>query len=121
MKKYPVLVTGASGFVGRSLIRTLERENYKVIPVVRVSSGLPEEIVLDFTADDFVQRINEFPQVSAVIHLGTKIRWDGSSRESLFKPNVLVTAELVNWTKSIGAHFIFASTAIVCGAKNPNT
>ncbi len=33
-------------------------------------------------------------------------------------PNVLATAELARWSNKIGAYFIFASAAIICGLDN---
>jgi UDP-glucose 4-epimerase len=45
---------------------------------------------------------------------------DRNILEKLFKPNVLATAELADWSKSIGAYFLFSSTAIVFGSRNPH-
>ena len=114
---HSVLVTGASGFVGQSLMKLLERGDYDIVPLVRSHSGLSGKVVLDFTDKDFASKIKGIRPVDAVIHLGAKIDWK-ASREELFVPNVLATANLVNWAKSIGAYFIFASTVMVCGANN---
>lgn len=113
-----VLVTGASGFVGKSLLKLLKREGYHVIPLVRSPGGLPEEIVLDFTDDYFISKVKEITPVNAIIHLGARVDW-GVNKGELFVPNVLATASLANWARSIGAYFIFASTVTVCGATTP--
>lgn len=117
-EKSSVLVTGASGFVGRSLLKSLIRAGCHVIPLVRSPSGLPAEVILDFNDDDFTSKIQKIQPVNAVIHLGAKVDWN-LQRSNLFVPNVLATANLVNWAKSIGAYFIFTSTATICGASNP--
>jgi len=116
MMKDSVLVTGASGFVGQPLLKLLERENYHVIPLVSSPKGLLNEVVLDFNDNNFVQKIQDIMPVSAIIHLGAKVDFNASKSE-LFLPNVLATANLVNWARSIGAYFIFTSTITVCGVQ----
>ena len=117
--KKSVLITGANGFVGRNLLIGLEGTDWNIVPLVHRKMGLTNEIVLDFCSDDFNTLLNTLPKVDVVVHLGAKIGWDGSSRQDLYVPNVLATAELVNWTNKIGASFIFASAAIVCGVQSP--
>jgi len=113
-----ILITGASGFIGGTLIKILADTDSEMFSFVRQRTGLKNEIITDFCDPDFYKVVNTLPKVDVLIHLGAKIAWDGSSRESLFKPNVFATAELVNWAKDIGAYFVFASVAIVCGVKN---
>jgi UDP-glucose 4-epimerase len=115
-----VLITGANGFVGSHLVKMLEDTDWQTIPLVRRSSGFDNEVVLDFCDVDFCGKLASLPKVDAVVHLGARIGWDGSTREELFKPNVLATAELADWSKSIGAYFLFSSAAIVFGARNPH-
>ncbi len=114
-----VLITGANGFVGSCLVGVLGGAGWQVVPLVRRSSGFDNEVVLDFCDVDFRGKLALLPKVDAVVHLGARIGWDGSTREELFKPNVLATAELADWSKSIGAYFLFSSAAIVFGSRNP--
>jgi len=114
-----VLITGANGFIGSTLLRRLADTKWEVIPLNRKSSRLKNEVVLDFCDEDFFVKIDSLPKVDAVIHLGARIDWGGSSRTDLFVPNVLATAELARWSNKIGAYLIFASTAIICGLDNP--
>ncbi|MDD5063437.1 MAG: NAD(P)-dependent oxidoreductase [Phycisphaerae bacterium] len=111
-----VLISGANGFVGSCLVKMLEDTNWQIVPLVRRSSGFDNEVVLDFCDIDFCSKLALLPKVDAVVHLGAKIGWDGSTREELFKPNVLATVELADWSKSIGAYFLFSSAAIVFGS-----
>ena len=115
-----ILVTGANGFVGRNLLNALESSDWDIIPLVHRESGLSGEIVLDFCSEDFNQQINMLPEVDVIVHVGAKIGWDKSQKPALFIPNVLATAEMVKWAKKISAYFLFASTAIVCGVRNPH-
>ncbi|MFZ0035312.1 MAG: NAD(P)-dependent oxidoreductase [Sedimentisphaerales bacterium] len=113
-----VLITGANGFVGNCLVRMLENTDWQVVPLVRRGSGFNNEVVLDFCDVDFRGKVTMLPRVDGIVHLGARIGWDGSTREEMLKPNVLATAELANWSKSIGAYFLFSSAAIVFGSRN---
>jgi len=114
-----VLITGANGFIGSALLRRLAGTKWEVIPLNRKSSILINEVVLDFCDEDFYVKIDSLPKVDAVVHLGARIGWDGSSRSDLFVPNVLATAELARWANKVGAYLVFASAAIICGLDNP--
>ena len=113
-----VLITGASGFIGSALLRRLADTKWEAISLNRSSRTLKNEVVLDFCDEDFYVKLNSLPRVDAVVHLGARIGWDGSSRSDLFVPNVLATAELVRWSNKVGAYLIFASAAIICGLGN---
>ena len=113
MKK--VLVTGANGFTGRALIPILEDSGWEVIPMIRCESGLKNEIVIDFCDEHFASTLQNLSPVDAVVHLGTRVGWDGCSRAELFQPNILATAELVRWAKENNSFFVFASAALICG------
>lgn len=114
-----VLVTGANGFIGSNLIKKLSATEWETMPLVRRSIGFNSELILDFCDSNFCEAIYSLPNVDTVVHLGAKIGWDGSPRKELFVPNVLATAVLANWANKIGAYFVFASAAMVCGSRNP--
>ncbi len=116
--KKRVLITGASGFVGKSIMGELSQTNWEAIPIVRRSTGFNNEVIIDFCDSNFCIMVNSLPKVNAIIHLGAKVGWGDISKHDLFVPNVLATAELVNWADKIGAYFVFASTAIVHGVRN---
>ncbi|MCP5105051.1 MAG: NAD-dependent epimerase/dehydratase family protein, partial [bacterium] len=103
MKK-PVLITGANGFTGRVLLKTLEGSDWEIIPMVHSAAGLKNEILSDFCHHRFPLVLRDLPAVDAVVHLGTRVGWDGSSREELFKPNVLATGQLVEWARQQKAY-----------------
>lgn len=111
-----VLITGANGFTGSTLVKTLEE--WEIFPMTQWKTGLKNEVTIDFCDDRFVSVLQTLPRVDAVVHLGTRVGWDGSTRAELFQPNVLATAELVNWAKHHNSTFVFTSAALICGERN---
>lgn len=114
-----VLITGANGFTGRALIETLAGSEWEVIPMTQVKTGLENEVTVDFTEERFVEVLHNLPSVVAVVHLATRVGWDGSSRAELFQPNVLATTQLVHWALQQRSHFVFSSAALIAGSHNP--
>lgn len=114
--KRRVLITGAGGFAGTALMNRLSSEDWDAIPLVRKKSGLKGEVIIDFCDSDIFLKINGLPRVDAVVHLGAKVDF-AATTEELFVPNVVATECLSQWAAKIKAHFVFASTAIVCGVK----
>ncbi len=118
MKK--VLITGANGFTGRTLSQTLEDVGWETIPMTQWETGLKNEVTIDFCDEQFVSFLQTLAPVDAVVHLGTRVGWDGGSRVELFQPNVLATAELVQWARQNSSYFVFASAALI-GGENATT
>ena len=112
-----ILVTGAAGFTGRTLVPLLLEKGYNVFPMDRVSSGFPGEIIADLSDDGLIDTLNALQSVDVVVHLGTRVGWDGGTSADLFKPNVLATGILAGWAQRQGAHFIFASAALIAGER----
>ncbi|GAF83909.1 unnamed protein product, partial [marine sediment metagenome] len=46
-----VLITGANGFTGDVLIKTLEGSGMEIIPLCQWEKGLKDEVVIDFCSD----------------------------------------------------------------------
>lgn len=67
-----ILVTGATGFVGRALGDHLLQKGHACIPAVRRASGLPHECVVgDIDAD--TDWCTALPDCDAVIHLAARV------------------------------------------------
>lgn len=109
-----ILVTGASGFVGQTVAKLLIKNDYSVIPMVRISKGLSGEVVLDFNDKEFSSKIKAMHPVDAIIHLGAKVDFKANLQD-LFVPNAEAVAILANWAKSIDAYMIYLSTIMVYG------
>jgi UDP-glucose 4-epimerase len=114
-----VLITGANGFTGSHLVRLLGGSGYEVIPLDQRGTGLKNEVVIDFCDERFPDVLKGLPPVYAVVHLGARVGWDGSTRAELFQPNILATAQLVHWAKKSNSYFVFASAALIAGEGNP--
>lgn len=112
-----VLVTGASGFVGRAVMEWLTTTPWRAVPVVRVPAGLPGEIVLDLARLGHDVRTADLPSADAVVHFAARITWEGADRASLLGPNVLATGLLAEWASRCKSYFVYASTVTVCGVR----
>lgn len=67
-----VLVTGASGFVGRPLCDALGHAAYELVPAVRISRGLPGECVVGEIDAKTDWRV-ALQGVHAVVHLAARV------------------------------------------------
>jgi UDP-glucose 4-epimerase len=111
----PILITGADSFSGGILAESLIISGIDVIPMVYQSCGFDNEIVYDFSHSRFSQVLGELPSVSAIVHMGTRTGWHGSTRADLFQPNILATTELVQWAREMSSYFVFVSSAMIAG------
>jgi dihydroflavonol-4-reductase len=115
-----VLVTGATGFIGRKLIPRILEEGYDVVALVRSTSnteGLPKQVearvanLLDIKSLDVVVQ-----DIAIVIHLAAYFDFYPSSNELLYKVNVEGTRNLMS--ACVGTkveRFIYCSSTEVIG------
>ena len=61
-----VLVTGASGFVGKSVVKHLEADGWNVIPLVR-SVGDSRSLKIDFESPSVFSDLSAVPRVDAIV------------------------------------------------------
>ena len=114
-----VLVTGANGFVGRTLCSDLDRHRHAVVPVVRRASGLVGEVVIgdidcrtDWTA--------ALVACDAVVHLAARVHvMHDTSQARLASYRVTNTEATLNLARqAVQAgvkRFVFISTIKVNG------
>jgi UDP-glucose 4-epimerase len=115
-----VLVTGASGFIGRHLVTMLEREGWDVRCAVRTVSGLGNEVVVG-SIDAVTDWNTALQGVDAVIHLAARVHYrrDESAAEIYRQVNVEGTLRLASSAAKAGVgHFIFISTVLLHGRSN---
>ena len=101
MKKKTLMITGASGFVGRNFIEKY-KDDYNIIPVSLRDRKVEE---LDFTGVDTILHL------AALVH-----QMKGAPEEKYFQINTELTKKLAEKSKENGVkHFIFYSTVKVYG------
>jgi dihydroflavonol-4-reductase len=116
----PVLVTGATGFTGRHLVRSLAETGQRVRVLVRSSArtaGLPPGVdvhVADITDPAAVSRAVE--GVSTIYHLAAAYREALHREEGYWRINVAATRNLLEAAAASGVErFVHCSTVGVYG------
>jgi nucleoside-diphosphate-sugar epimerase len=121
-----VLVTGATGFIGKALLPFLVHRGHTVIPVVRRQAGLPNELVVP-DIDGATQWRHAFTGCDAVVHLAARVHAmnDNINNPLLAyrKTNVEGTLALATTAAEAGVRrFVFISSIKVNGERtNANT
>jgi len=111
-----VLVTGATGFIGSSVVARLEAAKHVVIRGQR-SPVKKNGVILDLEKVETLEKLAREEPCEAIIHLGTKVGWSGESDDDLYAPNVLATEMLAGVARDWDAYFVFTSAALVHGIK----
>lgn len=120
-----VLVTGASGFVGRHLCKYLNNTGHDVIALVRAQGTLIEGaklvVVADFNLPDSLDDI--LKECGAVIHLAGRAHiLNDTAEDPLYefrRVNVGMTEKLMQRAAKVGVRrFIYASSIGVNGNEN---
>ncbi len=115
-----ILLTGATGFIGRKLANRLVEDEHQIIALVRPTSntaGLPESVEFreaDLLKFDELEKIVEGAEV--VIHLAAYFDFYPSDVDLLYQVNVEGTRNLMN--ACVGTNierFIYGSTTEVIG------
>ena len=117
-----ILVTGATGFIGRSLLLALAEGEHKIWAVSRhtQSSGKCNNITwidADLTKVNWLEQLPS--QIDVVIHLAQSrhYREFPDQLDDIFHINVTSTVQLANWARNHGAQqFIYASSGNVYGS-----
>src|SRR5689334_2837047 len=112
-----VLVTGASGFVGRHLVPALARDGWVVRRGVRKPSGREGEVVVE-SIGAATNWQHALAGVDAVVHLAAHVHRPHEERAVEVYRNVNIEGTLRLASSALNAgvrHFIFVSTILVHG------
>lgn len=113
-----ILITGASGFIGRALCSYLSSFDYSVFPMVRAASGMAGEIVVgNICAPSAMAVLNG---CDVVVHLAARVHVmdsGGASQSALYRAiNTDATLRLASQAARAGVkRFVFVSTIKVNG------
>ncbi|MGB9118900.1 NAD-dependent epimerase/dehydratase family protein [Bradyrhizobium sp.] len=112
------MVTGAAGLVGRALVGRLQRENTKVVPVIRNSSALADAVVLDLSkeGEKLPDLVKEPPE--AVVHLAAVAPPRYPDTPENAQLTIQADRNVAAAVRSWGAKYLYVST---CGLYDPKT
>ena len=116
--KDKIIITGANGFVGSSLVKILSSRGYNIVPLVRkaVSCELAPYIAIgDYC--DFNEWDSLMPGVDVIVHLAAKVHQPGDAvEENYLAINVDVSKKIALAARRCGVRrFIYLSTVKVNG------
>ena len=118
-----VLVTGSQGFIGKALVHSLACKGFRVFQTGRSSdvfsqsSKSSEYYQIDFEDPKAYEKMLCLPHSDAIIHLGTKVGWNGGTLSDMYVSNVLATGYIARLAKVWNSQLCFASAAIIAGLK----
>lgn len=125
MRQKSVLITGATGLLGKQILLELLAHDYTIYALKRADSTIPLKtekihwLELKSIQDNFFQQIPE--QIDFVIHAGAMVSYKKSDKEKIFKINMDWTHNLATQAKKAGVKkFIFISSISALGKNSSN-
>lgn len=117
-----VLITGAAGFVGRSLCEVVSARGHQMVPVVRRSAGMSGEAIIP-EIDGQSEWMEVLSGCNAVIHLAARVHVMNEEfpnpLEEFRKVNVRGTLTLARQAAQVGVRrFVFISSIKVNGERS---
>jgi len=115
-----ILVTGASGFLGRAVVARIRAEGWECIRLDRRRDySRDTEISVDYNRPELISALQTQPPCEGVVHLATHVDFSsGALIKDFFSTNVLATSLLCNKVDEWQSHIVFASGALVFGSKS---
>ena len=110
-----VYVTGASGFLGKLLVKKLDQLGFDTWAIVRNRTIREKEISLDFNNCSESEIYENLNDANCIIHLAAHADFNQDFSEEVYRVNCLGTIALVNVAKELNVHFILASNALIAG------
>ena len=117
METYRILVTGGDGFIGKHLVKELEKRGHEVIALDLYHTDRENYIRADVRNYRQLERVFEKWKFDYVYHLAAEYgRWNGEDYyENLWQTNVIGTKHIIRFQEKLGFRLIFFSSAEVYG------
>ena len=126
MEKEIIIITGAAGFIGSSLVRHLNEKGLSNLLLVDdlkqgqkwknlVSKSFIDLISKEELFDYLYQNKSNPPQVKAIFHLGACSDTLETDASYLLENNYHYSVQLATWALEQGSKFVFASSAATYG------
>ena len=113
-----ILVTGASGHIGRAVCRVLRAANRALLPIDRDPEGTPDVLVCDLRSKDDISKLFRAERIHTMIHLAGVLR-SASYAEPLTGADVNLSGSCELMRQAAAARVkrvIFASSLSVYGS-----
>ncbi|KAJ2737973.1 hypothetical protein GGI20_006347, partial [Coemansia sp. BCRC 34301] len=116
-----VVVTGASGLLGRQVVCEAERHGHTVVGTAFTRAQLPQLVKLDLNDASAVESFFASEQPQAVIHCAAEKRPDiaEQNQAATEQLNAVVPGLLARIAKDLGAFFVYVSTDYVFDGTAP--
>lgn len=116
-----ILITGASGFIGKRLIERLKQDGHTLIALARSPENLRTEHNIEgivWDASSTTHPPQPLPPVDAVIHLAGEpiagFRWSEDKKKRIRDTRVNGTRNLIDWTNALPTPpKVFISTSAI--------
>ena len=109
-----ILVTGAAGFVGSTLINTLAEAGHEVMGLYRNTRPSADGCIT-LIKHDLAHPLNSLPQVDVIIHTAVQnLHQTATVARDFINTNVVGAINLANYAERVGARFLlnFSSVSV---------
>src|SRR5690349_18856140 len=122
MEKMKILVTGANGLLGQTIVKQLLEKKYEVVATGRgddrtevspSAAGYYKSI--DITDGPAIEQLIIQEKPSVIVHAAAMTQVDQCElhKQECYNINVTATRFIIDAAKAVGAHFIFVSTDFI--------
>eukprot|EP01112_Ceratiomyxa_fruticulosa_P005668 TRINITY_DN1643_c0_g1_i1.p1 TRINITY_DN1643_c0_g1~~TRINITY_DN1643_c0_g1_i1.p1 ORF type:complete len:313 (-),score=66.91 TRINITY_DN1643_c0_g1_i1:113-1051(-) len=121
MSSSVVLVTGATGLLGRSIMKALRESGFDHLVGVSLNRKGPQIVQCDLLDNEKIASLLNEHKPSVVIHCAAERKPDvcESSKDGTWKLNVGTTLAVAENVQKMGAFMIYISTDYIFDGKNP--
>src|SRR5688572_2668139 len=121
MEKMKILITGANGLLGQTIVKQLLEKNYNVIATGRGNDRIDVSTEgylykeLEITDGPAIEQFIREQRPEIIVHAAAMTQVDEceSNKQDCYNINVTATRFIIDAAKTVGSRFIFVSTDFV--------